>query len=57
MHTACVSATVLILAILAVADASAQNDPFKPQTTPRTIVLWPDGAPGAVGRTTPTSRP
>ena len=50
MHEACVSATVVILASLAVADASAQTDPFKPQTTPRTIVLWPDGAPGAVGK-------
>jgi acetyl esterase/lipase len=44
------SAAVLILATVAVADASAQSDPFKPQTTPRTIVLWPDGAPGAAGK-------
>jgi acetyl esterase/lipase len=50
VYRACVSATVLILVSVAVADASAQSDLFKPQTTPRTIVLWPDGAPGAVGK-------
>ena len=53
MHRACVSATIVILArlaTLAVGDAAAQSDPFTPPTTPRTIVLWPDGAPGAVGK-------
>jgi acetyl esterase/lipase len=33
-----------------VTTVAAQIDPFGPQTTPRTIVLWPDGAPGALGK-------
>jgi acetyl esterase/lipase len=49
VRAASVSLVPFVLTILAAPPASTQDDPFKPQTTPRTIVLWPDGAPGAVG--------
>jgi len=40
----------LLLAVIAFApNAFAQADPFAAQSSPRTIVLWPNGAPGAIG--------
>ena len=41
--------TLVLLMLLITTSASAQ-DWMKAVTTPRTIVLWPDGAPGAIGK-------
>jgi acetyl esterase/lipase len=49
LRAAHLSAAVAVVVALAAPRTAAQDDPFKPQTTPRTIVLWPDGAPGAAG--------
>jgi acetyl esterase/lipase len=40
----------LVLLLLPVAVSVSAQDWMKPVTTPRTIVLWPDGAPGALGK-------
>lgn len=42
---------VLIALALAASTAGAQTPYFDPVTTPRTVILWPDGAPGALGKT------
>ena len=36
--------------MLAIATSAPAQDWMKAVTTPRTIVLWPDGAPGALGK-------
>jgi acetyl esterase/lipase len=40
----------LVLLMLAIAPSAPGQDWMKAVTTPRTIVLWPDGAPGALGK-------
>ena len=42
--------TALILLMLAIGTSASAQDWMKAVTTPRTIVLWPDGAPGAIGK-------
>jgi acetyl esterase/lipase len=42
--------TALLLIMFPVGAGVFAQDWMKPVTTPRTIVLWPDGAPGALGR-------
>src|SRR6187402_578156 len=38
------------LLMLAIGTSASAQDWMKAVTTPRTIVLWPDGAPGALGK-------
>src|SRR5918995_2945478 len=40
----------LVLLMLAIAASAPGQDWMKAVTTPRTIVLWPDGAPGVLGK-------
>jgi len=42
--------SALLLLMLAVGTSASAQDWMKAVTTPRTIVLWPDGAPGALGK-------
>ncbi len=40
----------LLLLMLPISTSASAQDWMKAVTTPRTIVLWPDGAPGALGK-------
>jgi acetyl esterase/lipase len=40
----------LVLLMISVSATGSAQDWMKAVTTPRTVVLWPDGAPGAIGK-------
>ena len=40
----------LLLLMLPISTSASAQDWMKAVTTPRTIVLWPDGAPGTLGK-------
>ena len=42
--------SALVLLMLLITTSASAQDWMKAVTTPRTIVLWPDGAPGAIGK-------
>ena len=42
--------TTYVLVMLLITTSASAQDWMKAVTTPRTIVLWPDGAPGALGK-------